>query len=229
MKRKNQFPQIIQSAILRIESFVQSRMKYSRPGKYRAMRTERASSLVILLTALCKKAVLCYDGIFCKVINNVCFPLTVADMTKISGLSQRNVQRCLHDLQDMNYLTASRQMKRPGEDGELEVGPVLRRLTEKFWRDCGLWSAFVAAVKYAVEHARVRLAWSFKKISQKTKALAAALAPAPDKVPKSDRQRQNAIFMQYLDCSSKHPGCLGSYASSEVCSLCRRMRTGGKA
>lgn len=235
MKSKNSsyinFPAVIQNLITRIDYLVHSRMKYGRSGIYKAMRPERSNSLVILLTDLSKKAVLGMDGVFCKVIDGVAYPLTVEDMSRISGLSVRNVQRCLHDLADMKYLVSSRQIKRTGKDGNLEVGPVLRRFTEKFWRDAGLYSAFVEAVKYATQNFRLKIAWTFKSIVKATKAISGALSGnSTDKVPKDkERQRKNAAFFEYLDCSKYHaPGCLGGYASAAACALCRKLR-GGKA
>lgn len=228
MKSKNpNYPQVIQSCLQRIESYIQT-LLYARKGIWRAMRIERQQSLLLLMTVLAKHAALAYDGAFVlSVGDGRLVPMTVGSMSKLTNLSRPTVERCLHDLREMEVITTSKQVKRIGADG-LECGPVLRKFTKKFWQAIGLYSAFCRAVQYAVAHSKLRISWKFHKIVNKAKKIVSSALAGVAKVPKDEnreRYRQNQIFLQYLDCSRKHDcGCIGGYASAEVCAFCRKMR-----
>lgn len=230
---KNRRPAIIDNILTRLETFVITKCLYGRAHIWRRMRPERQQSILILLAVLAKSCCLAYDGAFVRVVNGVAYPLTIKEMSRLSGLPIWTVNRCLADLRELGFIQSGKQIILPGQDGEVVVTAVMRKFTKAFYVALGLWGQFVEGVKYAAAHSKLKISWAFHAVKNKAaKAIKSALAPA--KVPKDEkeryRQQKNAIFMQYLDCSSKHdPACLGGYSSSEVCSLCRRMRSGGKA
>lgn len=232
MKKKNpNYPQVIQSVLVRLETFIITYCLYGRAGIWRAMRKERQEAILKLLIVLAKSCALAYDGVFVRVVNGVAHPLTVLQMARLSGLSRSSAERCLADLRELGFIQSGKQILKSGPDG-LECSAVMRKFTKAFWVKMGLWGQFVEAVKYSVAHCKLRISWVFKRVADKTKKVISGALAA--KVPKEggdrERQRQNAVFFEYLDCSKSHaPGCLGGYASEAACALCRKLRGGNDA
>lgn len=234
---KSQFPQVIQSILARLETFILTSCLYGRAHIWRAMRPERQKSILTLLFVLAKSCCLAYDGAFVRVVNNgVAYPLTIKEMARLSGLPIWTVNRCLADLRELGFIkNMNKQIKRIGADG-LECSCVLRCFTRAFYEAIGLYSMFVESVKWAAQHSKLKISWAFHKVKDKAaKAITKALHGAgASKVPKDEkeryRQKENAKFLEYLSCSAKHPvGCLGGYSSAEVCEVCRKFRSRGEA
>lgn len=231
---KNRRPAIIDNILTRLETFVITKCLYGRAHIWRRMRPERQQSILILLAVLAKSCCLAYDGAFVRVVNGVAYPLTIKEMSRLSGLPIWTVNRCLADLRELGFIQSGKQIILPGQDGEVVVTAVMRKFTKAFYVALGLWGQFVEGVKYATAHSKLKISWAFHAVKNKAaKAIKSALAPA--KVPKDEadkeRYRKNQTFLAYLECSSKHDhqGCLGGYSSEAVCAVCRRMRAGGKA
>lgn len=225
LQKKNippQFPYLIQNALVRLPYLIEKCL-YLRPGMWKAMRQERQDSMLALLEAFVRHACLALDGSLVKIAGNAAMPLTVKQMAAMVNKPTRNIDRILFDLRSLGLLTSSTQIRRKGPYG-LEVAPVLRSFTTKFWGMLGLLSQFIAAVKYAAENSKIRIAWRFKRVSGHKKT--AAASPQVDgALQEKERQRQNALFQEFTSCLMRHStGCLGGYASEDACALCRKLR-----
>lgn len=225
LQKKNippKYPQLIQNALTRLPYLIEKCL-YLRPGIWRAMRPERQSALLVLLDGLVRHACLALDGGLVKMAGNAAMPLTIKQMAGMVNKPTRNVDRTLFDLRALGLLTSSTQIRRKGPYG-LEVAPVLRAFTTKFWGMLGLLSQFIAAVKYASENSHIHIAWRFKRVSGHGRKTAAS--PKVDgALLEKERQRNNSLFLEFTACLERHgTGCLGGYASEDACALCRKMR-----
>lgn len=230
---KPNFPFIVQSTITRLVGLVdQDAVKHGRAGIWRAMRKERREGLVLLLMVLVKAAAMQFDGAAVKIIDKKhAFPLTVADMARLSKQGKRRVERELEDLRNLGLISSSQQVRRQGPFG-LECGPVLRCFTRKFWELLGLWSQFVESVKYATKYGSLTLVWKFVRVANNyihnLKKITGELIEREKKRKNSDLQsfvkQRNLWFMQIQSCFVKHgSGCNGGFMADDACKFCKNI------
>lgn len=162
------YPLPIQSALHQLPKLIAS-LRYARPGCIRAMRPERAASLEKLLAAMLQACQLQFDGAVCALHGQWARPKTLQELADAAGLTFRSAKRALADLRAIE-LIKSKQIKRQGASGMLEVSPAMRLFTRKFWELVGLWKEFQRYVEWAKQHAKHKFLLPWKKISTKAKS-----------------------------------------------------------
>lgn len=150
-------PRIITFARAKLSQLVSSVfLLHARTKGLKAMRNDYAQKFLIVLDVMLQGCCLEFDGQLCRVQGNLARPLTVPEIATLSNINQRTLERILHDLKDMKLLQSERQFKRYFPEG-LKVAAVWRVFTKLFWEKLGLWSLFVKSVKYATQHAHLKL------------------------------------------------------------------------
>lgn len=160
-------PLPLTEAINNISSLVDS-LKYARAACIRAMRPERRQAIKKLLTAMLQSCSLQHNGAICAVNENWARPKTIQELAHQAGLSLVTAKRAMHDLYALE-LVASKQIKRKGQSGKLEVSPAMRFFTRKFWEKVGLLDMWEKSVSWAKVHANKKFILPFRQIVVKAR------------------------------------------------------------
>lgn len=221
-------PLPISRALGRLESLFSSpNVLYGRPESIRAMRPERQSALVKLFTFFLKTCCLAQDGALLRVIPDIKrgVPVTVEKMVEATGLPRRTINRCLYDAKNLGLLKSGEQIKRTGADGRLEVSPVVRVLTPKFWQSVGLWELYQKSVAYA-KGAAIKISLPFRKIGRSVGGLVKKTINSlqgKDWSSVSSKAR-NAACLAAVECfKKKGTNCVGGGNNPDVCKICRSL------
>lgn len=169
MASTSAIPLPLQKAIDGLPAFVDSIAKL-RPGLIRSMRSDRKICLVKFLTVILLSTSLQHDGAICYINERWAKPKTLEEIAAESGISYSQAKRCLALMKELDFIT-SKQIKRKNRiNGQFEVSPGLRFLTQKFWVAVGLWDLFKANVAWAKKHCRRYFLMPFKtiKLAEKT-------------------------------------------------------------
>lgn len=208
------YPHLIQKALVKINNLLSSAFfRRGRSFGYKAMRSDRMENHYAVLTVMLQGCCLQFDGTLCRVSGSSARPLTVPEIASFSEINQRTVERCIADLKDLKLIQSEKQFKRLFPEG-LTVSAVLRVFTRLFWEKLGLWSLFVESVKYAQQHAKLKLKRPMKLLGTVVK---------PDGRRRS--QQNNLLFLAMTGCQHRKRGkpCSGGHQSAEICDLCRKF------
>lgn len=212
-------PRIITLARSLLSNLVSSTFfKYGRTKGFKAIRTDYAQKCLIVLDVMLQGCCLEFDGGICRVSGNLARPLTVPEMAALSKINQRTLERILHDLKDMGLLQSEKQFKRFFLGG-LKVAAVWRVFTRLFWEKLGLWGLFVESVKYAAQHAHLKLRNPIKSVGKKKKSCSIT--------QEQERQRRlnNERALLAVNCPNfkQAKSCSGGLRGAEVCEICHRV------
>lgn len=207
MSKKN-YPLVIQTAIERLVYFRDNpRILRGRSGTFRAMRPERLDAIILVLKAILQMSVLQFDGTICRIIGDGrARPATVAELSAITGLSERSVWRVLQDLKDLKLLATEKQ-KIFRSAGGLQVAPCIRMLTKLFWQMVGLLPLFIKGVHYAYKIGRLILHLPFKLVKSKM-------------IDNRIEQFKTATLCWQ---EKRYKQCYGGGQAKEVCAICHNL------
>lgn len=220
-------PRIIYEARAKIASLVYSNFfRYGRSKGYKAMRRDFAEKFIPVIDTMLLSCCLEFDGGLCRVDGNTARPLTVPEISKFSGVEQRTVERILAVLKELGLINSEMQFKRLFPTG-LKVAAVWRVFTQKFWEKLGLWSLFVESVKYAAEHAHLKLRYPLKNVGKYIKNIFHCIKSLKEKDEENERLRKkhNQMWSDMCSCSNfkNCKTCRGGIKPEEICALCHRL------
>lgn len=135
-----------------------------------AMRADKRGNIQKGLTVLVRSCCLQHEGLFCKIMDNLARPLTVVEMAKFAGFSERTAARVIDYLVKMGWVESKQIRRKNPKTGQIEVSWGIRRFTQKFWAALGLWRLFKESLAWAKEHGKRRLIVPFKAVSVKIKS-----------------------------------------------------------
>lgn len=211
-------PRIITLARTKLSQLISSTFfRYARTKGLRAIRTDYAQKFILVLDVMLQGCCLEFDGQLCRVKGNLAKPLTVPEMATLSKINQRTLERILHDLRNMGLIQSEKQFRRFFLGG-LRVAAVWRSFTKLFWEKLGLWGLFVESVKYAAQHAHLRIKNPIKLVGKKK---------ARKMTDEEARQRKREIDLFPLMAGCRHrkneKACDGQFQTGEVCALCHKL------
>ena len=165
-------------------------------SRFRTMRKERIQAVYALLSSMIKSMSLQHHGVFIRLFKKTkAVPLTVKELAKASGLSERRAKRCLLDLKNAHLLETKKQWKRSLDGGKtLLVAPCIRCLTRKFWAFLGLWRLFVESVKFMQSRPQIALKATPINVSRNTLPLGNSILKVREEDQKLSRLR-NEVFL----------------------------------
>lgn len=206
--RQVKFPQILQSALSRLEYLIDSPLLLrGRSRHIKAMYPARREAIEVLLRVMIQHACLAFDGAVLAIgKSGQARPLVVSEMARMAGIGEKRAKRAFADMRELGLISSSQQIRRQGPAG-LEVSPVLRQLTSLFWKALSLWSQFVEAVKYSAKNTKLRIILPFKNIVSSIKGA------------------RNKLFLLMSQCQARYgPQCKGGHNSLAACLLCKSLR-----
>lgn len=212
------FPRIIQLAIARIDNLISSAFfRRGRSKGYKAMKSDRAENMKALFIVQLQACCLEFQGGLCRVSGNLARPLTVPEMASLSKKNQRTIERCLADAKDLGLIHSEKQFIRKFPNG-LHVAAVWRVFTQLFWEKLGLWGLFVESVKYAAQHARLKLKHPLKNVGKKK-------SPGNSEEQRRRSKQNNLWFAAMVACEHRPraQSCPGGYQCAEICALCHQF------
>lgn len=170
------FPLVIETCLSLLPGFVTSPfVRFGRPGQNsRAMRSDRQSNFLSVLTVLVKSCSLQHAGLFCHIGDNWARPITVPEIATYCDISEKTVDRIFGDMRALGIVEGKQIKRKNPKTGQLEVSIGLRRFTPKFWELLGLTGFFKDSCEWAKNHARRFLVMPFKGISVHVKKAATA-------------------------------------------------------
>ena len=212
-------PRIIYEARAKIASFVHSdSFRHGRRDHVRAMKSDFAERVIVVLNTLLLSCCLEFEGGFCRVSDNTARPLTVRETATLSDVHQRAVERIFQLLREYGLINSEKQLKHPFMNG-YKVAAVWRVFTKKFWEALGLWGLFVESVKYASKNRHLNLKKQTKIVGKKGKSLAAQRAE------RTQSEKNTYLFKDMMTCPNRRRAktCLGGQKSEETCAMCHRF------
>ena len=221
-------PRIITEARAKIVDLVYSSFfRRGRSKGYKAMRCDFAEKFIPVIDTMLLGCCLEADGGLCRVVDGTARPLTVAEISEFSGVEQRTVERILAVLKDLGLLNSEKQFKRLFPEG-LKVAAVWRVFTKLFWEKLGLWNLFVESVKYAAEHAHLKLKRPIKTVGKYIgNIFKRCLKLTDDQKKEQERQsaKNNQMFQDMCSCQNLKCAktCRGGKKPEEICALCHRL------
>lgn len=167
VKAVHNAPLVLRLAHERISRLMQSRaVKYGRKRGNQAMRSDHAENVARVIACNLRSCCLAKNGAFLVMDKDDPYMnarvLTVPDVEYFTGgMCEKTIDRAYKTLFELGLQTKSRQIKRRTADG-IEVSPVVRSFTPKFWEILGLLGMYLEALKDALHNVKVR--FTFKLI-----------------------------------------------------------------
>lgn len=172
------WPLIITKALENLQALLHSRdVLYNCPGHEGVrIRKDKLANIQSGVSVLIRSVCFQHKGLFCLMGQSWATPLTVAEFARLARFSERTAARVIAYLVSMGW-AKSRQIRRKNyKTGQIEVSTGLRRFTEKFWKDLGLWEMFKSSCEWAKINAKRAFLLPFKAIKLKTKKIAESVA-----------------------------------------------------
>lgn len=240
------YPTPIINAIEKIPSLVESDAFCRRPKFERRRYAQSREACKRLLICLVKHTCLAQNGLIVKMLpyergdpGRNAMPLTVMDMAKLTGMTLRRTERAKRELQAMGWLEADSQVVRYKGGNVLEVNPVARKLTVKFWTEVDSLEEFRTAVLYAVQRVTVYVSAKLVKWARNAKNAVNEAARKAVKTGKTvfagtARAIQNTLVgggdkvAEAVQSCPFNPGRTGQQCSNcrnkaQICGLCKYL------
>lgn len=119
-----------------------------------------------LLNVILQHSLLKKDGLICNMCGTWAKVMPISELACLAGVHYKAARRGMDDLVSLGYIEKERQIKRKNKTTQrLEVYPVARRLTLKFWEALGLKREYLKAVAWAKQHDLRKVFYKFKEVA----------------------------------------------------------------